>query len=198
MSARDAVSLTPSVYLPPSKLTRHEFHRQNNFHSPYTLPSSVSRKSFACHSYENTGGVGVFFPFWNSLVGWRGFDPGKERFSRSSTGYCQLITNPPSTNAPQHCRGHCHSCLKSFRCNTYVSPRKCCKQKTYGLTKSFKCNTYKKPGGPTTFRFSDVQLRSLHPRRSYGTRVRSDASSVTAIPAIGGVIIRRKLKTNNL
>jgi len=35
------------------------------FHSPYTLPSSVSRNSFTCHSYENTGGVGVFFPFWN-------------------------------------------------------------------------------------------------------------------------------------
>src|SRR6266481_10196009 len=35
-------------------------------HSPYTLPSSVSCKSFACHSYENTRGVGVFFPFWNS------------------------------------------------------------------------------------------------------------------------------------
>ena len=35
-------------------------------HLPYILPSSVSRKSFACHSYENTGGVGVFFPFWNS------------------------------------------------------------------------------------------------------------------------------------
>ncbi len=34
------------------------------FHSPYTLPSSVSRKSFVCHSYENTGGVGVLFPFW--------------------------------------------------------------------------------------------------------------------------------------
>src|SRR6266851_7350110 len=28
------------------------------FHSPYTLPSSVSPKSFAYHSYENTGGVG--------------------------------------------------------------------------------------------------------------------------------------------
>ena len=30
-----------------------------------TFPSSVSRKSFACHSCENTGGVRVFFPFWN-------------------------------------------------------------------------------------------------------------------------------------
>src|SRR5207245_1988004 len=36
------------------------------FHSPYTLPSSVSCNSFTCHSYENTGGVGVFFPIWNS------------------------------------------------------------------------------------------------------------------------------------
>ena len=35
-------------------------------HSPYTLPSSVSSKSFTCHSYENCRGVGAFFPFWNS------------------------------------------------------------------------------------------------------------------------------------
>ncbi len=35
---------------------------------------------------------------------------------------------------------------KSFSCNTYGSPRKCCKQKTYGLAKPFSCNTYKKPG----------------------------------------------------
>jgi hypothetical protein len=34
-------------------------------HLPYTLPSSVSCKSFACHSYENTGGMGLFFPLWN-------------------------------------------------------------------------------------------------------------------------------------
>ena len=34
------------------------------FHSPYTLPSSVSRKSFACHSYENCRRVYQQFPFW--------------------------------------------------------------------------------------------------------------------------------------
>jgi hypothetical protein len=34
-------------------------------HLPYALPSSVSRKSFTCRSYENTGGGGVFFPFWD-------------------------------------------------------------------------------------------------------------------------------------
>ena len=33
------------------------------FGFPYPLPSSVARNSFVCHSYENTGGVGVFFPF---------------------------------------------------------------------------------------------------------------------------------------
>src|SRR5713226_3946926 len=44
--------------------------------------------------------------------------------------------------------GGCHSyCFKSFSCNTYGSPRKCCKQKTYGLAKPFRCNTYKKHGG---------------------------------------------------
>ena len=36
---------------------------------------------------------------------------------------------------------------KSFSCNIYGSPRKCCKQKTYGLAKPFRCNTYKKQGG---------------------------------------------------
>src|SRR5258708_37712609 len=29
-----------------------------------------------------------------------------------------------------------HRPRKFFRCNTYVFPRKCCKQKTYGRTKS--------------------------------------------------------------
>src|SRR5216683_2846129 len=36
---------------------------------------------------------------------------------------------------------------KSFICNTYALPRKCCKQKTYDRAKSFSCNTYKKQGG---------------------------------------------------
>jgi len=39
-----------------------------------------------------------------------------------------------------------HNCLKSFRNNTYASPRKCCKQKTYTPAKSFTCNTYTKRG----------------------------------------------------
>jgi len=66
-----------------------------------TLPRLIS---FVSHSYatfafrtvlrdENTGGVGVFFPFWNSLVGCRGFDPGNEHLSKSSADYCRLITD---------------------------------------------------------------------------------------------------------
>jgi len=39
-----------------------------SFHLPYALPCSVSRISFDCHSYENTRGVGIFFPFWNSAL----------------------------------------------------------------------------------------------------------------------------------
>jgi len=34
------------------------------FGFPYLLPSSVSRKSFACHSYENCQRVYQQFPFW--------------------------------------------------------------------------------------------------------------------------------------
>ena len=40
-----------------------------------------------------------------------------------------------------------HHSFKSFSCNTYASPRKCCKQTTYGTAKLFRCNTYEKHGG---------------------------------------------------
>jgi hypothetical protein len=36
---------------------------------------------------------------------------------------------------------------KPFIGNTYGTPRKCCKQKTYRKHNSFRCNTYKKLGG---------------------------------------------------
>src|SRR6267378_7971104 len=40
-------------------------------------------------------------------------------------------------------------CLKSFSCNTYGFPRKCCKQRTYGTAKPFRCNLQKTRGGVT-------------------------------------------------
>ena len=36
---------------------------------------------------------------------------------------------------------------KSFSCNTYGFPRKCCKQKTYSMVKLLRCNAYKKQAG---------------------------------------------------
>ena len=48
---------------------------------------------------------------------------------------------------------------KSFSCNTYGSPRKCCKQKTYGLAKPFRCNIYKIQGErPTCQQYSYPHL----------------------------------------
>jgi hypothetical protein len=62
---------------------------------------------------------------------------------------------------------------KSFRCNTYRSSRKCCKQKTYDLAKPFRCNTYKKHGGGGTlcssspsFTLSDRRSAAVPERRS--------------------------------
>ncbi len=63
---------------------------------PYTLPSSVSRKSFACHSYENTGGGGVFFPFWNSPA-WPLFPP---RVTDHKSPYFFPLPQLPAVNFP--------------------------------------------------------------------------------------------------
>ncbi len=48
-----------------------------------------------------------------------------------------------------------------FSCNTYGSPRKCCKQKTYGTAKPFRCNTYKKHRGPFDVRRADDGYGSI-------------------------------------
>ncbi len=81
MLARHAVLLTPS---PDGSCPAWSYLHTG------TLPRLIS---FVSHSYENTGGVGVFFPFWHSHVGYQGFNPGNERPSKSSTDYCQLITD---------------------------------------------------------------------------------------------------------
>jgi len=59
-------------------------------HLPYLLPSSVSRNSFVCHSYENCRGVYQQFPFW--------FTPSEARSLRSACfrGRQKLITFSPT------------------------------------------------------------------------------------------------------
>jgi hypothetical protein len=46
----------------------------------------------------------------------------------------------------QTCPRQVEHAFKSFSCNTYRTPRKCCKEKTYAMTNSLKCYTYKKQG----------------------------------------------------
>src|SRR5438876_3821388 len=45
----------------------------------------------------------------------------------------------------------CFILPKSFICNIYAPPRKCCKQKTYAQPTPFRCNIYAKPGGGVFF-----------------------------------------------
>jgi hypothetical protein len=59
----------------------------------------------------------------------------------SPSNASKIFLSPPITFSPTV------RYSKSFKCNTYKFPRKCCKQTTYSKINSFKCNTYKKQGG---------------------------------------------------
>src|SRR6266446_3581295 len=49
-----------------------------SYHHTGTLPRLIS---FVSHSYEKTGGVGVFFPFWYTTIG--GVDANSSHYSSS-------------------------------------------------------------------------------------------------------------------
>jgi hypothetical protein len=55
MLTRHAVLLTQSLSLRLSQPPCYQQNEQSNFHSPCTLPSSVSRKSFSCNTYKKQG-----------------------------------------------------------------------------------------------------------------------------------------------
>src|SRR6266852_2571777 len=122
MLARQAVLLTL-----PSDGNRPHW----SYHHTGTLPRLIS---FVSHSYENTGGVGVFFPFRNSPVDRRTFDPAKVPVSRSTINHFRLNVEAPRYS-PSGDPDPVGATVKSFSCNTYGSPRKCCKQKTYDMAK---------------------------------------------------------------
>jgi hypothetical protein len=73
--------------------------------------------------------------------------------------HCQL-TCPDPAGVTTHYR------FKSFSCNTYGSPCKYCKQKTYCGAKPFRCNTYKKRGVGVFFPFRNSSLTTCHFARS--------------------------------
>jgi hypothetical protein len=130
---------------------RNSFPCHTSVNSPLspavaTDGKTPSCKSFPRHTYDTPGG----------------------RYPRHSTLYspnvqtCQCSITLPSSSAFPLCTGqlakgsrelgrHSYYCIKSFICNTYEPPRKCCKQKTYSHTKLFRCNTYKKHGGGGIF-----------------------------------------------
>src|SRR5882762_5871668 len=83
---------------------------------PYAEPRSIAQ-----HSRRSEHAIKDAHRARPDFVGER--PPGAEGFLSIvfPTDPCLLIT--------------AHSCLKSFSCNTYESPRKCCKQKTYTLAK---------------------------------------------------------------
>jgi len=138
------------------------------FGFPYLLPSSVSCNSFVCHSFAN-------FACWTVL--------------RDEN--CRVCTNNSQNEKLRSCpKG------KSFNCNTYGSPRKCCKQRTYFSVKPFRCNTYKKPGEGSqlwltrnpvrsTVLSNHRERRSMCPRPCGATNHQSrvSPSSVAAFPA---------------
>ena len=85
---------------PGRRLSPRRSDLSRTSHSPYTLPSSVSSKSFACHSYatlasrtvlrdENCRGMVAFFPNWNSPLVY------PERTRRATfRGYSRLPFQP--------------------------------------------------------------------------------------------------------
>jgi len=69
------------------------------FGFPYLLPSSVSRKSFPCHSYENCRGVYQQFPFWLALSR-------AEGFTQSDLREGNTHRSPLAARLLRSCRGH--------------------------------------------------------------------------------------------
>src|SRR6266851_6806397 len=111
MFARHAVLPTPSVSPRLSHLPRCRQREHSNFRSPYTLPSSVSSKSFACHSYENCRGGYQQFPFWLDHSGREGLAPFPKSF----------ICNTYKTFS-KCCKQKTYGKANPFRCNTYKKP----------------------------------------------------------------------------
>src|SRR6266436_6070304 len=73
------LKLQPAVLSPQRPVTSlpvyFAFFKFFSFMHLRTLPSSVSCKSFACHSYENCRGVYQQFPIWNAPRPSRGARP---------------------------------------------------------------------------------------------------------------------------
>ncbi len=107
--------------------------------------------------------------------------------------HCSPIIEAPTQSLSEDpgSAGTAHYCFKSFSCNTYGPPRKCCKQKTYAPPKPFRCNTYKKHGGggamvPPGRTSIPVRCRELSPLFATLTKT---AGCVSKIPILEGRVL---------
>ena len=168
-----------------------------------TLPRLIS---FVSHSYKNTGRVGVFFPFWNSLVGCRGFDPGNERLSKSSTDYCRLITDHCPLTCPDPVGATATLALSPLDATLTDLPASVANKGLTSLLNPLDATLTKNQGGTSVpldvpiFRRSNVQSASrmgLRDARTTCFRVTSlPRPGVTAIPSAAVLSFGRNLELN--
>jgi hypothetical protein len=121
-----------------------------------TLPQLIS---FVSHSYENTRGVGVFFPFWAAHF-LTALDPSRLPHPSAPVSTCGAKFFRIGARSAQSWCG-----VSPLAATLMGHPRKCCKQKTYNKLKPFRCNTCKKHGGRPLSQakvFSPSSLRSRH------------------------------------
>src|SRR6266566_3059071 len=163
-------------------------HPHRFSHSWPCLPESLDTKSLP-HLVTS---LHPYFPFSKSLPHNLFADPHpltpveSYRFKNSGGGWSRRFT--PTLH-------------KSFSCNTYGSPRKCSKQKTYDLPKSFRCNTYKKPGGvhlssqkpislssnPSSVPYLVTSLLHYFARRSWRGRISGQRAKMEVVSPPRGV-----------
>jgi hypothetical protein len=106
MLACFAVLVAPAVSLRLPQSPSRGQNEQSTFHSPYALPSSVSRKSCACHSYRNCRCVREEFPFW--------FNPRRSRHLPFSTRQNIQVLSFPTLAHSLARRKHQLPCFQPF------------------------------------------------------------------------------------
>src|SRR6266699_6132299 len=106
MCPRHAVLLPPSLSLRPVlSRSRAPITREIPpipsfvFKVLRTLPSSVSRKSCRCRSYENCRGVYQQFPFWNSILANQGIHSAIPYPLSPNSRICHTSENSPVSPA---------------------------------------------------------------------------------------------------
>jgi len=117
-------------------IERHPRRSRASFHGLTSIPCPLSPKSLPLNLFADPHPLNLVTSIFYKNSGGRAYP------ELHSPACPDLIGDPVGITARPR--------LKSFNCNTYEPPHKCCKQKTYAIAKPFRCNTYKKPGGTSS------------------------------------------------